>query len=192
MKDKPAEAHRRAFPSQLRAVEGGDLAIRGTAIKFGDVASFGTWSTEEFRRGAFKDRMGDTRLLIGHGGIALARADTGTLDLFEDDEGLQFSAELDPERQQAREIYSAIKRGDVDGVSVGFQLLEGSKVETTDRGGKPHDIVVRVSKLLEISLVDRPAYTSSEVHPRRLCEDQPVKWTEEERAVFRRIRDARV
>ena len=192
MKNKPAESHRRAFPSNVRAVEGGGLAIRGTAVKWGDVATFGSWASEEFERGAFVDRWADTRLLIGHGGLALARVDKGTLDIYEDDEGLQFSAELDPERQQSRETYAAIKRGDVDQMSVGFQLLEGSKVETTQRAGISHDIVKRVSKLLEISIVDRGAYVQSDVQARRLGEDLPVKWTEEERELFRRIKEARL
>ena len=191
-KNEPAGTHRRAFPSEIRAVEGGDLAIRGTAVRWGDVATFGTWASEEFERGAFVDRWGDARLLVGHGGLALARADRGTLDIYEDDEGLQFSAELDKDRQQAREIYSAIKRGDVDQMSVGFQLLEGSKVETTQRAGVSHDIVKRVSKLLEISIVDRGAYSQSDVQARRLGEDQPLKWTEEEQALFRRIKEARL
>ena len=84
---------------------------------------------EVIRKGAFDEtNFDDVRFLVNHdfNGIALARSrrnnksdKPNTMQLFVDDNGdVNIKADLDTENnEQARALYSAISRGDMDGMS---------------------------------------------------------------------------
>jgi HK97 family phage prohead protease len=65
----------------------------------------------------------DTPFLIGHndGGISLARTKSGTMRLFEDSAGLGVNVpDLDGRSPLVQSLASAVERGDMDEMSVGF------------------------------------------------------------------------
>lgn len=150
---------------ELRTEEGeGDYVIEGYAAPYGVSTNIGNWFTEEIREGAFgEDSMKDVVFLLNHdySKIALARSRrnnaNSTLQLSSDSKGLYFKAKLDVENNpQAAEIYSAVKRGDVNQMSVGM-IVAGQEWEDLDKD-LPHRIITKVSRLLDISAVNFPAY----------------------------------
>lgn len=69
---------------------------------------------ETIRQGAFKGvESSDVVLRYGHEGIPLASTRSGTLQVWEDGEGLRFSARLDEGSPYARSVVSAVARGDI-------------------------------------------------------------------------------
>ena len=67
---------------------------------------------------------------------------------------------MDRRNYLAEAVYSAVLRGDVDGASIGFWPLE-EVVTYDDEGVEPTHYEVVRAELLEISIVDFPAYESS-------------------------------
>ena len=71
--------------------------------------------------GAFKRTLAegpDVVLLLGHGrsgaGLPLARTTAGTLSLVEDELGLCFTANLDPDDPDSQTLVRKLQRGDLD------------------------------------------------------------------------------
>jgi HK97 family phage prohead protease len=106
-----------------------------------------------------------TRLIVGHdtGAIPLARVGgSGTMRMQSDSHGLEFVADLSNRSTLARDVADAVRRQDLDGVSIGFALKPGD-----DRWSGPQDDEIReivsVSKLFEISLTWCPAVEETSV-----------------------------
>lgn len=153
---------------EIREEENGTKTISGYAVKWEMKShTMGYWRRfkEQFKRGAFTDSLttDDQLALWSHDtSQVLGRTKNGTLRLFEDDIGLRFELEL-PNTTLGNDAYETIKRGDVDGVSFGFQMQKEEWNES-DR-----DNIVRSvtkAKLLEISPVAFPAYPDSQVSAR--------------------------
>ena len=71
------------------------------------------------------------------------------LDAYEDENGLFFKAEFNSGVQLSREVYSMLKNGDINGVSIGFITINENSVN-----GVIHKTEV---DLWEISIVTFPA-----------------------------------
>lgn len=153
---------------EIREGENGSRTISGYAVKWEMKSlTMGYWRRfkEQFKRGAFTDSLtNDDQLALWSHNFSqvLGRTKNGTLRLFEDDIGLRFELDL-PDTTLGNDTYETIKRGDVDGVSFGFQMLK-EEWDETDR-----DNIVRSifkAKLVEISPVAIPAYPDSQVSAR--------------------------
>lgn len=137
---------------------------------------------EVIRAGAFDEcDFDDVRFLVNHNfdGIALARSrrnnksdKPNTMQLSVDENGINIKADLDTERnEQARALYSAIERGDMDGMSFCFYVTEdGQKWSTKD--GKDYREIIKVSKVIEVSAVNFPAYGGTNIDSRSLDSDK--------------------
>jgi len=137
---------------------------------------------EVIRAGAFDEcDFDDVRLLVNHNfdGIALARSRRNnksdkpdTMQLWVDENGVNIKADLDTERnEQARALYSAIERGDMDGMSFCFYVTEeGQRWSTKD--GKDYREILKVSKVIEVSAVNFPAYGGTNIDSRSLDSDK--------------------
>lgn len=137
---------------------------------------------EVIRAGAFDDcDFDDVRLLVNHNfdGIALARSrrnnksdKPNTMQLAVDENGINIKADLDTENnEQARALYSAISRGDMDGMSFCFYVTEeGQRWSTKD--GKDYREILKVSKVIEVSAVNFPAYGGTNIDNRSLDSDK--------------------
>lgn len=138
--------------------------------------------TEIIRAGAFDDcDFDDVRFLVNHdfNGIALARSRRNnksdkpeTMQLWVDENGVNIKADLDTENnEQARALYSAISRGDMDGMSFCFYVAEdGQKWSTRD--GKDYREIFKISKVIEVSAVNFPAYGGTNIDGRSLDSDK--------------------
>ncbi len=153
---------------EIREVEGGLRTITGYAVKWEmKSVTMGYWRRfkEQFKRGAFTDSLtqDDQLALWSHDySQVLGRTKNGTLRLFEDEIGLRFELDL-ADTTLGDDTYKTIKRGDVDGVSFGFQMVKEEWDESD-----PDNVVrsVTKAKLIEISPVAFPAYPDSQVSAR--------------------------
>lgn len=145
---------------EVRLEEGKPARIVGRAVPFGELSlDLGGWR-EIIDEGAF-DIAGDIRSLWQHDmSMVLGRTTAGTMTLTTDARGI-YTDITPPETQWARDAVVTMRRGDVDGFSFGFYVLEDDWMVTN------REIVRRVirGELLEVSPITFPAYptTSAQV-----------------------------
>ena len=130
--------------------------------------------SESVAPGAFSETLdGDVRALIDHETMyVLGRNQAGTLELSEDDKGLWGSILINPNDQDALNLYSRVERGDVNQCSFGFDILE-EETEFRD-DGSVHWTIKKV-KLYEVSVCTFPAYAETSVEARREDKEQIIK-----------------
>lgn len=153
---------------EIRESEDGKRTITGYAVKWEmKSVTMGYFKRfkEQFKRGAFTESLtnDDQLALWSHDtSKVLGRTKNGTLRLFEDEIGLRFELDL-PSSTLGKDAYETIKRGDVDGVSFGFQM---QKQEWDENDVDNITRSILKAKLLEISPVAFPAYPDSQVSAR--------------------------
>lgn len=161
---------------EKRAGEGetddGIREVKGHAAVFGQTTSIGDWFDETIERGAFEGcDLTDVPLLTNHDfdkvPLARSRRNNGssTMTLSIDDKGLLIDAKLDTRNNpEAAALYSAISRGDVDGMSFCFVVAE----ETWDWSDEDHPkrTINKISKVYEVSAVTFPAYEDTDISAR--------------------------
>ena len=95
--------------------------FEGYAAIFGNVDLGG----DVIERGAFKeivkDRNGMVKILNQHN----SRDPIGVAEVKQDDKGLSFAGKLVLESSSARNAYALMKAGVLDGMSIGYDVLEG-------------------------------------------------------------------
>jgi HK97 family phage prohead protease len=113
----------------------------------------------------------DVRFLVNHdtSKIPLARSrrnnGNSTMQLDVDDKGLSIKVVLDTENNaDARALYSAVKRGDISGMSFMFGV-DGEEWENLD-SEHPTRHIKSISSVVEVSAVTFPAYESTEINAR--------------------------
>lgn len=114
---------------------------------------------EQFLPGAFVDSIKKRNQTVRYSHLSsldFASADTGQLTLCEDEKGLSFRIELE-NRHENRLLYNLVRDGQVNHVSVGFKNAESKE---TKRGSKKLRLIQRAD-LVEISIVENPAYKTS-------------------------------
>ena len=94
------------------------------------------------------------------------------MQLTVDDDGVHISADLDTENnEQARALYSAISRGDMDGMSFCFFVSEDNQ-RWTKNGEAVKREILKVDKVIEVSAVNFPAYAGTNINSRSLDSDR--------------------
>jgi HK97 family phage prohead protease len=153
---------------ELRQEPGEPLKIRGYAAVFNQLSVPLYGFRERILPGAFKKSIdADVRALVGHDpSQIIGRTKSGTLILREDDHGLY--AEIDPPNTHpGRDIVESIKRGDIDGMSIGFQVVKDKwSHEDKEQIRELHEV-----ELFDVSPVTFPAYMQTEVFVRSLWPD---------------------
>lgn len=172
-------ADRATLTREVRAFTVGDLEVRtgeDTAVTFDGIASkadipymvrdaFGEYS-ETIVKGAFTKTLkekADVRLLVNHEGVPLARTKSNTLTLTAAPH-LRAVAHLDPSNPDVQRIQSAMGRGDLDQMSIGFRVHRQEWNEDyTERS-------IRELELFDVSVVTFPASPSTTASLRSLDE----------------------
>lgn len=165
----------RSYNVELRATESEEGVIEGTPIVFNQKTRIVDWAGEYdeiIDREALKNAdLKDVRLFVNHdiNKITLARSKNGnensTMSFIVDDKGLHIKAKLDTENNsEARSLYSAVKRGDMDGMSFMFRI-RGDEWKDID-SDVPLRIVKDISIVHEVSVVNFPAYQGTSVNAR--------------------------
>ena len=164
----------RDFLCEVRAQndeEKGDY-ITGQPIVYGDMYDVGGMFGETIDRGALeKTDLRDVRFLVNHNFsmIPLARSRNNnansTMQLEMVDGGLNIRAKLDTENNAtAKELYSAVSRGDISGMSFAF-LVDGESWENLD-SDYPIRHITSISSVFEVSAVTAPAYEATSIEAR--------------------------
>ncbi len=165
----------RAYTATFRAIEDETEhgVIEGTPIVFNSDARINDWAGEFIERidsHALDDAdMKDVRLFVNHdtSKIALARSKNGngTMSFNIDETGVHMRAVLDVDNNaEARALYSAIQRGDMDGMSFMFRIRtdEWSNLDSDT----PIRTIKSISIVHEVSVVNFPAYQATSVSAR--------------------------
>jgi len=153
---------------ELRA-KGDVRTAVGHAAVFGRLSQNLGGFVETVAAGAFTKTMEeqDIRALFNHNeDHVLGRAQSGTLRLVEDDEGLAYEIDL-PDTSSGRDLAVSLERGDVTGSSFGFRVVEDEWGETEQ--GFPLRTLKQVS-LRDVGPVTFPSYTDSRASLRSLAE----------------------
>lgn len=189
MKNKNDYYLNRGFATELRTArateeENGNI-VEGLAAVYEQETTirdcFGEF-VEVIREGAFDNcDFSDVRLLVNHdfNGVPLARSRNNnrtdkpsTMQLTVDKEGVHIRANLDTENnEQARAVYSAIERGDMDGMSFCFFVSEEGQ-NWSKRDGKDYREITAIDKVIEVSAVNFPAYAGTHIDSRSLESDR--------------------
>lgn len=143
----------------------GDLYISGYFSVFNSNYEIFPGATESVAEGAFDEAISkDIRCLVDHETrLVLGRTKAGTLTLKTDSRGLWGEVRINPNDQDAMNLYERVRRGDVDQCSFGFDILDE---EFEDRGAEVHWTIKKV-RLYEVSVVTFPAYEDTGVSARK-------------------------
>ncbi len=147
--------------------------VEGHAAVFGVRTNIANFFFEVIERGAFdKADLSDVALFVNHDDskipLARYRKDKGnsTMEIGIDEKGLTVNAGLDPENVEAKSLYSAIKRGDIDGMSFCFRV-KGERWEGLDTD-MPTRYISDIAKVFEVSAVTYPAYGDTDIKARSM------------------------
>lgn len=161
---------------KLDQTEASSLTLCGMAATYDGVADLGAYR-ERIAPGAFSKSLADgddCRCLVNHDpNKILGRCKNGTLALRETDQGLAFAVSINPEVSYARDLYSAVKRGDMSECSFAFTCDDDDWDTETDDSGTP--VLWRTLKrvnLYDVSIVTQPAYDNTSVMARAAAAGQ--------------------
>lgn len=167
----------RAFNFEIRAEtdEQHGSILTGRPIVYDSRTDLG-WYDEMIARGALTDTdLKDVRFLINHNTdmVPLARSRNNnansTMQMSIDDEGMAIRVDLDTENNaEARNLYSAVERGDIDGMSFMF-TVDSDTWENID-SAHPFRTINKIGKVMEVSAVTFPAYEQTSITARGLEE----------------------
>ncbi len=156
----------RTIASEFKTREDGEeKRIEGYFAVFNSNYQIDEFMSESIAQGAFTDTLNDdVRALIDHETMyVLGRNKAGTLELREDSHGLWGSILLNPNDQDAMNLYARVQRGDVNQCSFGFDILAESEVR---EGMNVHWTIEKV-KLYEVSCCTFPAYAETSINARK-------------------------
>lgn len=164
----------RNYAFEIRAEEDakhGNIIV-GRPIVYESKTDIGGWFEEVIERGALdKTDLTDVRFLVNHdtSKIPLARSrkntENSTMRLMPDEDGLGIRVDLDVENNtEARNLYSAIKRGDITGMSFMFGI-DDEEWENLD-SDYPTRHIRGISTVVEVSAVTFPAYEATSISAR--------------------------
>lgn len=178
MKKSKYQNEKRSLKFDIRADEGetGNRLI-GTPIVFGSRTTLGKdWDgnnvDEIIESTALEGAdLSNVRFLVNHdtSQLPLARyvqdAENNTMTLSIDSNGVNIVVDLDVENsQRAKDLYSAVARGDVTGMSFMFDVSEWA--EEHEKDGTRLNRVTKISKVYEVSAVTFPAYEDTSIEAR--------------------------
>ena len=163
----------RAYNFEIRAEnndKNGDHIV-GRPIVYNSKTDLGYFD-EIIEAGALdKANLKDVRFLVNHNTnmIPLARSrnnnENSTMQLEVDKDGMSIRVNLDTENNsEARNLYSAIKRGDITGMSFMF-TIDDEEWENLE-SDHPTRHIRKIGQVFEVSAVTFPAYEATEISAR--------------------------
>lgn len=148
--------------TELRALDDEKMIVEGYAVVFDSVTDLG-WIKEVVDKNAFNGcDMSDVCMKYNHSDelLIMARTRNNSLQLIIDERGLKVRAEL-IDTTQNRDIYKMIQARLLTKMSFAFIVSEEEvDYETNTRR------ILRIEKLFDVSVVDVPAYESTEIYAR--------------------------
>lgn len=168
-----SEFYKRNFTFEVRADtdEENGAYITGRPIVYESKTDLG-YCDEIIKRGALDDAdLSDVRFLVNHNTdmIPLARSrkdnKNSTMIFSVDEKGMEIRVNLDIENNaDARALFSAVKRGDISGMSFMFTIASDSWKDLDTE--HPTRYIESIGEVVELSAVTFPAYESTEISAR--------------------------
>ena len=161
----------RTVATEFATRQDGDAPhIEGYFAVFNSIYEIAPGMSESIAPGAFSAALsGDVRALINHDTtLVLGRTRAHTLSLSEDERGLYGDITVNPNDQDAMNLYERVKRGDVDQCSFGFEIV---KEDTEVRDDGSIHWTIREVKLFEVSACTFPAYEETNISARAAQRD---------------------
>lgn len=157
--------------ADLRAIEDKNT-IEGHPAVYNQKTIIGNMFAEVIERGAFDNcSFDDVLFCVNHDlkkiPLARSRRNNGnsTMQLSVDDKGLFIRANLDTEgNTEAKNLYSAVKRGDIDGMSFIFFIEEERWADLDTE--LPTRYISKIKAVREVSAVTFPAYAGTDINAR--------------------------
>ena len=167
----PNKREIRQLTFEVRAAENEQHGTHliGLPIVYGQVIQYG-WRREVIDPGAVDENtdLTDVPFLIGHNTsmVPLARSrnnnENSTMQLKRVEKGLEIRVDLDTENNQdAKKLYSAVKRGDITGMS--FMFTVNKSMWEDEDSDNPLRRIVHIEKVFEVSAVAFPAYDETKL-----------------------------
>jgi len=171
-----------AAPIEVRA---DSRTATGYAAVYNSIADIGGYFNEQIAPGAFDGTLGgDIRALFNHDTAhVLGRTIAGTLRLASDDRGLAVDIDM-PDTAMARDLAVSMTRGDISGMSFGFNVTK----QTWDESGPVILRTIEAVELFEVSIVTFPAYDATDVAVRSLEQYKREQRTHNFNAAARRLK----
>ena len=172
---KPYEMRFMNFEIRAEETEQQMGRLTGRPVVYGSRADIGPYD-EIIEPGALDHAdLRDVRLLVNHNAmmIPLARSrnnnENSTMQLILVPEGMDFRSDIDIKRNtDAMNLYSAVDRGDISGMSFRFAVDEDSwEGLETDH---PTRHIRSISRIVEISAVTFPAYAATSIEARGISD----------------------
>ena len=167
----------RAFNFEVRADENEEHGhfLTGRPIVYNSRTNLG-WYDEIIEAGALDATdLRDVRFLVNHNTdmIPLARSrnntDHSTMQMVVDDNGMGIRVDLDTENNaDAKNLYSAVSRGDIDGMS--FMFTVDADAWDDIESDHPTRTIRAIGKVFEVSAVTFPAYEATSIQARGLSD----------------------
>ena len=151
--------------------------IEGLPIVFNQTSDLG-WFDETIDAHALDNTdLKDVRFLVNHDTnmIPLARSRNNnansTMQLSVTERGLQIRANLDTENNpDAKALYSAVGRGDMDSMSFMFTVDDDSWEDL--ESDHPKRTILSIGRVFEVSAVNFPAYPQTELYTAQRNQDK--------------------
>ncbi len=156
--------------AEMRAEEreDGTAVITGRPIVFNQITDLGPCREVILVSALDKADLRDVPLLCQHdfGMIPLARSrnnnENSTMQLSVNDNGMDIRVDLDIENNpRAKELYSAVKRGDISGMSFMFTVDKDAWEDL--ESDQPLRRITAISRVFEVSAVTFPAYEGTNI-----------------------------
>lgn len=148
---------------EMRAdTEQDGMVVEGYAVVFDQVTNLGYYN-EVIDRNAFEGAdLSDISFKYNHEGstLPLARTRGGSLRFEIDERGMKITAKF-IDNEWSRSVYSLIKNGVLDKMSFAFTVKEEEYDYETDTRR-----ILAFDKIFEVSVVEIPAYDSTEIYAR--------------------------
>lgn len=172
MKNSKLERRSYDFDVVAEKTEKGAI-ITGRPIVYNSRTNIGLFDEIIESRALANTDLTDVRFLVNHdvSKIPLARSrrnnGNSTMKLIPDENGMSIEVLLDVENNsEARSLYSAVKRGDISGMSFLFSVPEGGDTWENFNTDHPTRHVRSIGSVVEVSAVTFPAYESTEIYAR--------------------------
>lgn len=182
---KTLEVEKRFLSFEVRADEKQESEekgiVDGYAVVYDKKTDICGYFEETIKRGALDNAdLKDVPLLVNHDTdtipVARSRRNNGnsSMTLTVDEKGLKIRAELDLKNNaRASELYSAIKRGDISGMS--FMFTVKTDEWTDEDTDYPKRTITEIAKVYEVSAVTFPAYNDTSIGARAVDTESAKK-----------------
>lgn len=170
----------RFFNCEFRALETEQgVVLEGRPVVYNSRTNIGGFFDEIIMPGALDScDLRDVLFFVNHdfSKIPLARSrnnnENSTMRLSVDAEGMMIRATLDVDNNDtARALYSAVKRGDLSGMSFAFRLSEGCDTWENMDSDTPLRKIHKIDSVVEVSACNFPAYEDTYINARSASDD---------------------